>query len=81
MRSMNIKGSDPLFFASLVIGLKLRHLLEKAWKQKSVSVFFLDKNKLHCFFNNNNNNNNNNIIYIALTPLIDQSALQFIILK
>ena len=26
-------------------------------------------------------NNNNNIIYIALTPLIDQSALQFIILK
>ena len=28
-----------------------------------------------------NNNNNNNIIYIALTPLIDQSALQFIILK
>ena len=31
--------------------------------------------------NNNNNNNNNNIIYIALTPLIDQSALQFIILK
>ena len=28
-----------------------------------------------------NNNNNNNIIYIALTQLIDQSALQFIILK
>ena len=28
-----------------------------------------------------NNNNNNNIIYMALTPLIDQSALQFIILK
>ena len=44
MRSMNIKGRIPLFFASLVIGLKLRHLLEKAWKQKSVS-FFLDKNK------------------------------------
>ena len=41
MRSMNIKGWIPLFFASLVIGLKLRHLLEKAWKQKSVSFFWI----------------------------------------
>ena len=35
----------------------------------------------YAYLRDNNNNNNNNIIYIALTPLIDQSALQFITLK